>query len=56
MKPSKVLRKLKDQKAAELLRRAEDAERRAAECEGQEQLMHLRRAEDFARLAEEAEH
>jgi hypothetical protein len=56
VKPSKVTRKLKDQKAAELLRRAEDAKRRSEESEGQEQLVQLRRMEDFKKLAAEAEH
>jgi hypothetical protein len=53
---AKVLSRLKDQKAAELLRRAEDARRRVDASEGAERLMHLRRMEDFQKLAREAEH
>jgi hypothetical protein len=56
MKPTKVLRNGKHEKVAELLRRAEDARRRAELCDGAEQLMHLRRMQDFKKLAEESEH
>ena len=43
-------------KAAELRVRAEDAKRRAAACEDEDQkAMHLRRKEEFEKLAIEAE-